>query len=405
MGMNIPPDSEFVVQSLLLSVALALPVILSVAWGGGCSYRAYRNKVDRSDRTKESDYNSIAAEFGLMPPRDMEQLKTPGSHMRAKDWLEKYHERAITLKNLYYELIGRCGVILSFTFILTAMNLTILRSNDYLDKYISTAEFLAIFYVLIHWWRAQQANQKWILKRIHSELLRQWRHLGIAFSWPEEEIAVAYPAACRRIEVEILLPRSRFWQWLGLGLTSNDLEKRIHKYWDNFSEELKAKALTQTRDNCSDNISYYIYARPVKQLGWYRMRKQQLFRAEHWRGILMIVLFLLTLLLTSANVYLAHRFTAISKFSDWLNLCLLMMTALSAMLTYWYLSRNERSMRHRYATQTREIEGWLKKATGSFSNCRTAQLYEELLGFETVMLSELIDWIHATSHDSVELGA
>jgi hypothetical protein len=88
---------------------------------------------------------------------------------------------------------------------------------------------------------------------------------------------------------------------------------------------------------------------------------------------------------------------------------LLAATTISAALTSIYLSRNDRSLRHRYAAQERRIEGWLRRVWqrpgAGAAQPPTAEVFTaEVLDFEELMLEELIDWIHISAHDALELG-
>lgn len=392
-------------HSFLMSAAVAVLIVLIVGWIGGKAYLWVRNRTDRADDGRGGERDKIAAEFGLPEPPDLGQLATPGSKARAADWREKLHHPAIAFKNRYYEFIGRCGVLLAFIFILMALNLTVLRSEAWLNPFFAATDLFAMLYVLIHWWRSKLANQNWVLSRIHSELMRQWRHLVFAFSRTETEIAAAYEGASKRVETGILKPRSRFLQWFGFGLTSEELETRIEDYWARLSAEFKADAPSEPPANWSATLAAYLHGRPANQLQWYRMRHRQFSRSGSWRGGIMTALFLFTFVLAAANVFLAEDPPSGNDlFADWLSLSLLIATAISAALTYWYISRNERSISHRYVTQRRELENWLKKIAKLIEERKTSVTYDQVLEFEALMVSELIDWVHVTSHDIVELG-
>ena len=156
----------------------------------------------------------------------------------------------------------------------------------------------------------------------------------------------------------------------------------------------------------------YLGARPIKQLQWYRMRKAQFARASERRGALMFVLFVFSFAATLANVVLVHWLNASETewpssssitIADWLNLALLITTAISAALTYWYVSRNERSISYRYGTQAREIVSWLNQMVKILESTERYSAYEHILEFEDLSTSELIDWVHITSNDIIEL--
>jgi hypothetical protein len=83
-------------------------------------------------------------------------------------------------------------------------------------------------------------------------------------------------------------------------------------------------------------------------------------------------------------------------------------------MTAYYVNLNARSLIHRYNTQERRITQWLEEFNGlwSFANLPSARLdaaakadiCARILQFEDVMIEELIDWTHITSHDTIELA-
>jgi hypothetical protein len=89
---------------------------------------------------------------------------------------------------------------------------------------------------------------------------------------------------------------------------------------------------------------------------------------------------------------------------------LLTMTILSTAATALYLSRNDRSLFHRYSTQERRIRGWLAEFVkcfqpGAMRPEEIVAVQRELLKFEDLMIDEMIDWVHISSHDTFELTA
>jgi len=97
--------------------------------------------------------------------------------------------------------------------------------------------------------------------------------------------------------------------------------------------------------------------------------------------------------------------------SDVLSLILLATLIVSSAITSVHLSRTDRSLAHRYFTQERRIRTWLTnfkqfRATGVNVLDVTSYpaLINQLLAFENTMIDELIDWIHITSRDTIQLG-
>jgi hypothetical protein len=263
---------------------------------------------------------------------------------------------------------------------------------------------IGALYVLVHWWRSKIVNQVWILARIHSELMRQWLQMVFAFGWSEQQVAASYDSASRRIETEILTPKSRLKQRLGLGLTSEDLEPRLEAYWASLSREMMLQQPPQPPADWRERIAAYLHNRAAGQLRWVRMRSRQFEAAGKRRAAITTGLFVFTFLLAATNILLIEFTSAGSApYSNILNLLLLIATAVSAALTYWYISRNERSIGYRYATQRRQIAGWLRNLSAALAQRQAAPAYDDVLALEALMVSELIDWAHVTSHDIISL--
>jgi hypothetical protein len=80
---------------------------------------------------------------------------------------------------------------------------------------------------------------------------------------------------------------------------------------------------------------------------------------------------------------------------DVVSYALLTMTILSAAATARHFNRNDRSVFHRYVLQDRSISNWLKSLQPSTAIGESQITY--LLDFESIMVDELIGWIHITS--------
>jgi hypothetical protein len=93
---------------------------------------------------------------------------------------------------------------------------------------------------------------------------------------------------------------------------------------------------------------------------------------------------------------------------------LLIATGMSAAMTAYYINQNSRSLIHRYYTQQRFIAGWLVAFNESWNFASLPSLTidaaakndmrAQILRFEDLMIEELIDWCHITSHDAIELA-
>lgn len=93
---------------------------------------------------------------------------------------------------------------------------------------------------------------------------------------------------------------------------------------------------------------------------------------------------------------------------------LLVVTGLSAAMTAYYINQNSRSLIHRYNTQQRIIARWLaafddrwsfaSMPSLSIDPAAKNEIRAQILWFEDLMIEELIDWVHITSYDAMELA-
>jgi hypothetical protein len=93
---------------------------------------------------------------------------------------------------------------------------------------------------------------------------------------------------------------------------------------------------------------------------------------------------------------------------------MLIVTGISGAMTAYYFNQNARSLIHRYNTQQRFITRWLTqfKETWNFADLRGTPLLgaeqsdirAQVLEFEDLMIEELIDWVHISSRDAIELA-
>jgi hypothetical protein len=94
---------------------------------------------------------------------------------------------------------------------------------------------------------------------------------------------------------------------------------------------------------------------------------------------------------------------------DWITMGLLGVLVLSTALTSLYLSRNDRSLLHRYHSQERRIRLWLRDfqalySAGGVSSQNQNSITRSILAFEELMIDEHLDWIHITSRDVIAIG-
>ena len=93
---------------------------------------------------------------------------------------------------------------------------------------------------------------------------------------------------------------------------------------------------------------------------------------------------------------------------------LLIITGMSAAMTAYYINQNARSLIHRYSTQQRRLTEWLEAFNDRWkfdtlpsmkiAAAAKDEMRDRILQFEDLMIEEIVDWVHVTSHDAIELA-
>lgn len=180
---------------------------------------------------------------------------------------------------------------------------------------------------------------------------------------------------------------------------------------------LASSVLTEA-DLTADALLVYLEKRVRRQLGWFTNSKARLEAIAERRNIYLLALYILTAMLAASRLTLfllgKHGYVCLLPLLVYLLPLLLLVTGLSAAVTAYYINQNARSLIHRYNSQQRLITAWLEAfdqhwnfaSLPSLTIDATAkdEMRAQILRFEDLMIEELIDWSHITSHDAIELA-
>jgi hypothetical protein len=422
---------------LILALAAATPV--AVVWALAPLVVQARDRRFEADEWDDpaTDRSAIARELGIP---EVEPSDTPLAPRleRLRQPLQVLHEGANRLQRAYHLRVAGC--VLSLALALAALGLGLTFGHDYpsLKRYAAAVDVFALALALHQWWAARVANQDWILARTRTELLRQWTFLRTFLHPAGSDAGPAEAAfAAKADEIGAHFAGSEpvgLWAWTWSALRpghehpARTLEARVQRYWDGTRAECAAMppgAALAARD-----IHLYLRRRPVRQLAWFRISRRRLQTSgklrEHWMARLFLIAFGLALAKAVLVVAqppaggAAHAAASggpgilpVATATSLLALLLLGVTTLSTALTSIYLSRNDRSLLHRYIAQERRIEDWLQDslktadgdaAAGPAPPGLAERFRTAMLGFEDLMIDELVDWIHISAHDALELG-
>jgi hypothetical protein len=446
---------------ILIYAALTVPFVLGILVPLITWSRERRFKIRETDR-RHTDRKAIAAEWGVPDVAASDVSISVRSDQLGRH-LNVLHEEANGLQSCYHRQVARCVCCLGLALLMLGLSLTVFRNHKEFERYASAVELVAFGVALWQWCAARVANHRWVAARTKVELLRQWTFLSAMF----ERAAAVEPDSAKRdfeakaVEIDARVvtgPPRGCWQWLrAVAQVRNErgdtIESRLWKYWHNARAYYLANS-TGSVLGLSD-FHFYMRRRPIRQLAWFRVAQLRVQRAASHRDATMAGLFAVSIALAAFKLILvghgaADNVEPVSTPSgDWaidaVSLGLLLATALSAALTTLYLSRNDRSLLHRYAAQERRIEDWLygvlnksegpdggrvapaSSALGESDGRKfhrepdpmrisahasemtqapaNHRLHEQVLEFEALMIDELIDWIHISTHDALELAA
>jgi transposase-like protein len=273
---------------------------------------------------------------------------------------------------------------------------------------------MAISTVVVLYYYGRRANSLWIGLRAKVELLRQYQYLNMVFP---DVMSLAPDAS---VDTKIGRESDRIERDVQQGPVT-EIVTRIEQFWSARRATIARHVIRET-DCTSDALLLYVQRRVRRQLGWFTDSRSRLESTAKVRERVLPVLYWITfglLILKIMSFLHPEWFDALARLFGryWQSYLLgvaLIITGASAAMTAYYINQNTRSLTHRYYTQQRFIERWLRdfNERWNFANLPSKQftdedkkgLRAEILRFEDLMIEELIDWTHITSHDAIELA-
>ena len=399
---------------VVVSIVLFTPIIRRV--------REHRYAIQATEGPAHAtDRDAIAREFKI-PEVQPGTTSIAASLEALYRPVDQIHKTANQLQTTYHNRVGRAIICLVVALVALGLSLTIFHYDAGAKALASAIDIFALSIALQQWWAAHSANHRWVATRTRAELLRQWTFLTALLSahTPSDLVDRAdelFREKDKEIEDKVVQSRMRTWWRRVLALfrpsvlAATTIEGRVSSYWANY--RLQCKQMVQGNALSPDDIALYIRRRPVRQLAWFSWTMARLQIQAKSRIRWLAFLYTVSVVLACIKTALAHKqdISAVKSLlellppssSEIVSLALLLMTILSAAATGLYLSRNDRSLLHRYATQERYIGDWLKGWHQHEHSPVELQIHY-LLDFEDLMVEEIIDWIHITAHDTFELS-
>jgi hypothetical protein len=268
---------------------------------------------------------------------------------------------------------------------------------------LSWLDALALLFVLVLFFHGSITRRPWIKGRVGTELLRQYQILSVVFpsavsTTPADDLKTEFDTEASRVATGVQ------------DGSITDIGARIERFWSTRKASIESATLTEA-DLSAEALLVYLQRRARRQLGWFIDSKARLERIAERRNTMLLSLYSIAVALAVIKLVL---FLYGGHSPAYLLRLLLIVTGMSAAMTAYYINQNSRSLIHRYNTQQRSATGWLVAFNDrwNFAALPSATIIPstkndiraQILRFEDLMIEELIDWIHITSRDAIELA-
>jgi hypothetical protein len=331
-------------------------------------------------------------------------------------FVQTAHEAATAAQTRYYMAVVGSTCCLMLGFVALAFGSLHLQDEYPVAALIlNWIDVLAISTVVILYYCGRNANSRWIGVRVRVELLRQYQYLNTVFP------NVISPAPNAPADTQFAGESVRTEDDVERGPVA-EIVTRIEQFWSARRAAIAMHALTEV-DCTRDSLVLYLQRRVRRQLGWFTDSKARLESTAAFRDRVLPVLYWTTLALVLLKVmsFLQPEwFDSVLTpllgryWQSYLLSVALITTGASAAMTAYYINQNTRSLIHRYYSQQRFIERWLKDfnerwnfaglPAQEFTHEAKDAIRAEILRFEDLMIEEMIDWTHITTHDAIELA-
>lgn len=398
-------EKWLIASPLVALIVVLVSMQLAVRMVGWARRRAYLTHED-------------VAAVSLSPAVDI--LSSAPSLQQKSLWglISADHLRAIDAQDRYIAAVARAATCLFLGFCAFAIDATPLAHSHGIMELLAWIETISIFSLAAVIYFGQAANTNWIVSRIRTELLRQFSFFAAVFP---DQLSAGQADITSKLEAE----SHSIDKKLEAAPTEARLASVVEDFWVARREAVAKAALTDG-DLTSEALLMYLKKRSDRQLNWFANSRMRLERNAKRRRRWLLGLYLLVVLTTLAKFFLtflvhhqAHpQMLDAGLFANaesWLNAILLLLTGLSATLAAYYLNQNSRSLIHRYAAQVRKIRNWFTVLESSISlkdipkhalsPTEKDHARNFILSFEDLMIDELLDWIHITDQDSIEISA
>jgi hypothetical protein len=394
------PDSPINVDDAIWAPFLAAGLVCFITLAGARFFLWLRSREYVRERINRAAREAASNGDGM--PGDL-----PSHLLNLAHLLEDDHRAAVVAQNTYARALLRTYICLLIAFTAVALAVTVCRRSEMARFVLVWVDVFALAWVPLHFRAGEKANRNWLSLRVRAELLRQYEFLYVLFPLPSSGggITRAYDDEARRIEREVVRP-----------IPGSELADRLLTFWKKKRSVLRGQALPETT-LLTEKLEFYIRFRARRQLRWFATVKERLLGGERRRRRVLRTMYGTTIAFAGTKLALHFCNCAPEWVTDVAAFALLTTTGFAGAMTGIYFSQNRRSLIHRYHAQERRISIWLDEVEAAYPNpnlagnsaqapdsTSTARLRDGFLAFEDLMVEELVDWLHISEHDAIELG-
>jgi hypothetical protein len=386
----------------IIAVAITVAAMqAAVVLTGTIRRRDYRLFEDQSRE-------SITRQF---PLASLNQSQADERRKAIAPFLDKVHKAANEAQTTYHNSVVRSVGCLVLGFLGLVIGTipqqdwprALAVHHELIESTLTWLDAIAIISVLVLFLYARRTGQRWIAARTGVELLRQYQYLNFIF--PDANVAPDANEVKTRFDIEASKIRERVEKG-----SIAEIVSRTERFWSERKVEIKTRALKDS-DIQPDALQTYLQRRARRQLGWFTDSKARLEHIGERRTTILLTLYGIAALLVVMKLLF---FICSGHSPGYLLPPLLIVTGMSAAMTAYYINQNTRSVIHRYRTQQRQIIEWLTAFNDRWKladlpslrldAASKKEVSARIIEFENLMVEELIDWIHITSYDAIELA-
>ena len=385
--------------------------------------------------------HAVPAQFGLPP---IEQpSSTPSAASRRlqslADLVAPIHAQAIEAQTVYHAYVVKSATCVGLAFCALAITATPWEELRHLEpihalveqgggwalgegltRVLALLDVIAMGLLFYFYRKGIDADRKWIWLRIEAELLRQYEFIALVFP------SIVVTEGPRDLTSQLEAEHERIKKQVLENSSDDDVSAQIDRFWSARRSAIENSALAEP-DLARDALLTYLKRRPLRQLDWFTESMGRLQRTAKGRKNRLVLLFSVALVLVlfklAGELSGGHAATGQVPLLSWAGLRLLTLVMLEPVLLIlvgwsaaeaaYYLNQNSRSLIHRYYTQKRSIENcltrfkksaWLTETKSPLTAPTKNELCGLILQFEDLMIEELIDWIHISTHDVIEIS-